>query len=287
MPTNVYLNNYNAKNEQDLYEELIGEVVKTWGVDSYYLPRSTNGEFDLLYGEDPTKKYSAAYPVEVYIDEVDRFDGGELFSKFGLEIRKEIRFIMPNRAFKKVVPSVSALRPREGDLIWLPVFEALFEIRYVDEEHFFYTFGKKDFYGFKLHCEKFRYSDEKLDTGIVKIDQIEDTSAKVYRYMMAAGGSATFEPSEMVYQGNSLITATASGQVALWDINTRSLLLKNVKGTFGSGLLVKGAISQAAYVLQSVDILDDANDLLDDNRRIQDEANEILDFSENNPFGEV
>ena len=114
MPTNIFFNQFNARNEQSLYEELIGEVVQIYGIDSYYLPRESESSFDLIFGDDPTKKYDAAYPVEVYIKNVDEFEGGDFFTKFGIEVKKQVRLILPNRAFKQRVPSTYS-RPREGD----------------------------------------------------------------------------------------------------------------------------------------------------------------------------
>jgi len=149
VPTNIFFNNFNARNEQSLYEELIGEVVQIYGIDSYYLPRESESSFDLMFGDDPTKKYDSAYPVEVYIKNVDEFEGGVFFTKFGIEVKKQVRLILPNRAFKQRVPSTYS-RPREGDLLWLTNFNALFEIKFVKEENFFYAFGQEHLYGYEL-----------------------------------------------------------------------------------------------------------------------------------------
>lgn len=286
MPTNLYFNHFGAKNEQRLYEDLIGEVVKSYGIDAYYMPRGSESSIDLLFGDDPTKKFEEAYPVEVYVENVDNFDGQELFSKFGLEVRKDVRFVLPLRAFRRSVPSGLYEFPRDGDLLYLSNFKALFEIKYVEEENFFYTFGKNNFYGFKLVCEKFRYSDERLDTGILNIDQIENDKAFAYNYTMAANGILTFQKNETVYQGANLNVATATAIVASWDKPNRILKLMDTNGTFTTNTLIKGETSGASWTLSSVELQDDANDLLDDNLRLQTEADLILDFSESNPFGE-
>lgn len=285
-PTNVYYNHFGAKNEQRLYEDLIGEVVKSYGIDAYFMPRGSESELDLLFGDDPTKKFDEAYPVEVYIENVDNFDGQEFFSKFGLEVRKDVRFILPLRAFKRTVPTASREFPRDGDVLWLPNFKALFEIKYVEEENFFYTFGKNNFYGFKLICEKFRYSDERIDTGILEIDQIENDKAFAYEFYLDSGGTGTFQKNEMVYQGNNFIESTASAVVASWDKPSGALKLMDVKGSFAVGEEIVGVTSGARWLLDGKETQDDANDLLDDNKRLQDEADDILDFSETNPFGE-
>lgn len=286
MPTNVYYNHFGAKNEQRLYEDLIGEVVKSYGIDAYFMPRGSESEIDLLFGDDPTKKFDEAYPVEVYVENVDSFDGQEFFSKFGLEVRKDVRFILPLRAFRRTVPTASREFPKDGDVLWLPNFKALFEVKYVEEENFFYTFGKNNFYGFKLICEKFRYSDERIDTGILEIDQIENDKSFAYTYDMI-DGTGTYQKDEMVYQGNNFIESTASAVVASWDKPSGKLKLMDIKGSLNYGNLpVVGVTSGASWFISYVDVQDDANDQLDDNRRLQDEADNILDFSESNPFGE-
>ena len=286
MPTNLYFNHFGAVNEQRLYEDLIGEVVKSYGIDAYFMPRGSESSIDLLFGDDPTKKFAEAYPVEVYVENVDSFDGQELFSKFGLEVRKDVRFVLPLRAFKRTVPTGSREFPKDGDVLWLPNFKALFEIKYVEEENFFYTFGKNNFYGFKLVCEKFRYSDERIDTGILDIDQIENDKSFAYNYTLAANGTLSFQKNEVVYQGANLNVATTTAVVAAWDKPSRILKLMDTKGTFATNTVIKGVTSGASWTLVSAQTQDDANDLLDDNLRLQTEADLILDFSENNPFGE-
>jgi len=287
MTTSNYFNNFNSRPEQLLYEDLIGEVVKIYGIDAYYIPRGSDSTIDLLFGDDPVKKFGAAYPMEVYINNVDGFDGGELFSKFGLEVRKEVSFILPHRAYKKVIPLVDYPRPREGDLLWLKNFQSLFEIKFVEEEHFFFTFGKNNFYGFKLSCEFFRYNDENMETGWSEVDNMETLNASSYRFTMQSGGTSTFRTNEYVYQGASFATANATAQVTTWDKPTLKLDLRNITGEFSANTIVRGVESNAAYTMVSVDEMDNISDLIDNNRQIETEATQIIDFSENNPFGEL
>ena len=287
MTTSNYFNNFNSRPEQLLYEDLIGEVVKIYGIDSYYIPRGSDSTIDLLFGDDPVKKFGAAYPMEVYINNVDGFDGGELFSKFGLEVRKEVSFILPHRAYKKVIPILDYPRPREGDLLWLKNFQSLFEIKFVEEEHFFFTFGKNNFYGFKLSCEFFRYNDEAMETGWTEVDNMETLNASSYRFTMQAGGTSTFRTNEYVYQGASFATANATAQITTWDKPTLTLDLRNISGEFVANTVIRGVDSNAAYTMVSVDEMDNVSDLIDNNRQIQTEATQVLDFTENNPFGEL
>jgi hypothetical protein len=286
MPTSVYFNNYNSTPEQRLYEDLIGEVIHTYGIDAKYIPRESDSSFDLLFGDDPTKKYDASYPIAVYVQNVDGFQGGDLFSKFGLEIRKQVQFIIPHRAFKRGIPQ-NLLRPREGDLLWLTNFKNLFEITYVERDNFFYTFGKSSYYGFLVTCELFRYSNEDLNTGDPEVDNIENTLSSAYEYTLASGGTNTYILNEQVYQGNTLNTATATGYVADWDKPTLKLKLKDVKGRFVTGAPILGVGSNASFTLLSVNSLDNVNDGLDNNFEIETDADSgILDFTESNPFGD-
>jgi len=284
-PTNVFFNNFNARNEQSLYEELIGEVIQIYGIDSFYLPRTSESSFDLLFGDDPTKKYDSAYPIEVYIKNVDEFEGGDLFTKFGIEVRKQVRFIMPNRAFKQRVPS-EYKRPREGDLLWLSNFKALFEIKFVNEENFFYAFGQEHLYGFELICEKFRYSDEQMEVGVESIEDKIDEVITAYEYVMQANGISTYAISETVYQGANVSSATATADVCRWDRPTRKLELKNIKGKFVANSLVIGVTSGATWNIASYSTLEDMNANLNDNTLLQEEADSFLDFSEDNPWGD-
>lgn len=286
MATSKYFNNFESRAEQQLYENLIGEVVKIWGIDTQYIIRSSGSSFDLLFGDDPTKKFELSYPVEAYIENVDKFDGNEFYSKFGLEIRKEVSFIMPNRAFKKAVPSEVCERPREGDLLWLKNFNALFEIKFVDNEKFFYYFGKR-IYGYKINCEVFRYSNEVLNTGNSNIDDIENKKAIVYTFTMSSANTqGTYMIDEKVYQGSNLQYAIAEAEVARWNKPSLKLELKNIKGIFSGGVAIKGVKSNASFVLASSELLEDKNSPLDNNKILELESDLILDFSENNPFGE-
>jgi hypothetical protein len=287
MPVSVYFNNYSAKGEQRLYEDLINETIKQWGIDCYYLPRSSESSIDLIFGDDPTKKFSQSYPVEVYVKNVDRFEGSELFSKFGLEIQHQMRFLMTTRSFKSRVPSTYG-RPREGDLVWLPNFKALFEIKFVNQEHFFYAFGNQNFYGFELICERFRYSNEKFDSGITEVQDAVNTVATTYKFSLNNNptyANASYILNETVYQGANANVATATASVVTWDRPKFTLELKDIKGVFASNTRVVGVYSGANYSLNTVDLLNNTNNFLDNNKELGVTVG-ILDFSETNPFGE-
>jgi hypothetical protein len=289
------MQNFHSSADQKLHEDLFNEFVQTWGLDLVYIPRTSesNSGFDLLFGDDPTKSYTNSYTIECYVLSVDSFEGGELFSKFNLQVKKQARLLMPNRAFKREVQGVLT-RPQEGDLIWMPNFRALFEIKYVNEEYFFYDFGKgaaapgdeNQFYGFELIIEKFRYNDETVTTGISEIDETINSIAYVYNFVMSGNtGNGTYTLGETVYQGANLSSATCSAIVVSWDVPSGLLQLKTLQGLFTPGQTAVGANSAANWVVTSYAILDSINHLLSDNQDIETGANNYLNFTESNPFG--
>lgn len=174
MATSVYFNNFASSQEQLLIENLIVESIKIYGHDVYYLPRRIRNK-DEIFGEDVASFYNAAYFIEMYIKSVDGFAGdGELFTKFNLEIRDRVTFTVTRRVFaEEVLTSENFNRPREGDLIFFPLNNKLFQIKFVEHESMFYQLGALQTYD--LECELFEYSNEKLITGIPEIDQIETT----------------------------------------------------------------------------------------------------------------
>jgi len=138
-------------------EDLMIETIKINGVDVYYIPNINESARDLIYGEDPLKKFTAAYPLELYITNVDGYEGErEFFSKFGLEIRNNMSVIVSKRSFARWVPQ-TYVRPREGDLIYVPFFSQtgeMYEIKYVNYSEAFYVLGNKYPYFYKLELEK-------------------------------------------------------------------------------------------------------------------------------------
>jgi hypothetical protein len=171
LPTNFYFNNYGNSMEQRLLEELVMESIKIYGHDVYYMPMTAVNK-DVLYGEVALAEFNSAYPIEMYIKNVDGFGGqGTFLSKFNIEIREEIEFSISSRVFaEEVGVAESLVRPREGDLIWFPLASRLFKISFVDSKPVFYQLGTIAF--IDLRCELYEYSNEKLNTGILEIDSI-------------------------------------------------------------------------------------------------------------------
>jgi hypothetical protein len=140
----------------------------------FYIPRRLD-KIDEIYGESSVASFDTSYLVEMYINSVDGFSGdGNFMSKFGLEIRDQVTFTIAQRIFNEEVDVYEATtlhRPREGDLVYFPLNEKCFQIKYVNNKPFFYQLGSLQ--TFELTCELFEYSGETFNTGIEAIDTLQ------------------------------------------------------------------------------------------------------------------
>jgi len=287
---NHYFNNFSgtATNEQRLMEDVVVESINIMGHNVFYLPREAWNGDDTIFGENVNSKFSRAYLIPMYLANVEGYEGdGDFFSKFGLEIRDTSNFVVSRRSFERYVPSALCIRPREGDLIYIPVMEKIFEIKFVEEELMFFSLGKRNPYIYELRCEMFRYSNESLNTGVSEVDEIENNLSYAMQLVLSTGSGDYFK-NERVYQGANLESSFASADVKDWNVEDKSLTLINVKGEFVSGGVnqVIGSESNTRYNIASSDTIGDFNEYdLFDNRQLQDEADGFIDFTESNPFG--
>ena len=214
MATNPYFSQ-KVRSEQNLYEDIIIESLKMFGQDVYYLPRTIVNE-DSIFGDDVPSKFGSSHKVEMYIENIEGFDGeGDLFTKFGIEIRDQATFILARKRWSDLQrnsSSVSSIRPNEGDLIYLPLSNKIFQIMHVEHEQPFYALSNLPTY--KMRCELFEYSDEDLDTGINAIQEIEENYAYTYSLTL-----------------DSALTAGS------WTVGD------NVKQTLADGTIMSGEIS--------------------------------------------
>jgi hypothetical protein len=223
----------------------------------------------------------------MYLANVEGYEGdGDFFSKFGVEIRDTSNFICSRRSFERYIPSSIAQRPREGDLVFVPGLQKLFEIKFVEEELMFFSLGNRKPYIYEMRCELFRYSQESINTGVDEIDHVEHTLGYAIQIDVTTG-SGNYYQDERVYQGANLAYSTASADVRDWDPVLKQLQLINIIGEFATNTAIKGATSNANY---NISITDTLGDYLDydtyDNKIIQTEADAITTFNEHNPFGE-
>lgn len=174
MTRNVYFGQ-GSKNEQYLLEDIIVESISAMGQDMYYIPRSLVAKDEIL-GEDRLSKFKTAYPIEVYLETVDGFEGqGAFIQKFGLMMEQSATLTVARRRWDQLVGRYGQTqlpnRPCEGDLLYFPLTKGLFEIKFVQHQDPFYQLGK--LYVYKLNVELFQYSSERLDTGLKDIDVFE------------------------------------------------------------------------------------------------------------------
>lgn len=174
MATNVFFRNYDHFNEQQLIDDLVIESIKIYGVDIIYIKRA-NGAVDRVFNEDDLPLYNETFQFEAYVKNVDGFEGeGDFLSKFGLQIRDQMTLTVANRTFERFVTRelVEMIRPREGDCIYFPLSEKIYEIKFVEHEPLFYQSGALQ--AFDIKCDLIEYTGQRFETGREAIDNYFD-----------------------------------------------------------------------------------------------------------------
>ena len=279
------LNINGSPQEQKFIENLIVETIEIYGQDIYYVPRTIVNR-DTVLGEDADSQFDSAKAIRAYVNNVEGWEGqGELLSKFGVRIEDKTTFIFSRDKFKEHVDDSTVLnvegRPNEGDLIWFPTTKHLFQIMFVEAEKPFYQLGKG--YVWECQCELFEYSDEEIDTGITDLDNIETAFANAITVGLVAGGSGTFTAGETVTGGTSNVTA----EVKSFDAATRTLIVINRSGTFSVPETITGGTSSASWTTATYNTIQNTNSEYDQNNDFETADNDIIDFTETNPFGTV
>jgi len=295
MATSNYFNNYGSIAEQRVIEDIIIESIKIMGFDAYYCPNDNDIARDLLYGEDPVKKFQSAFPLEMYLssDPLDYQGQQEFFSKFGLEIKDSVNVMVSRRSFAQRVPQNTFTRPREGDLIYIPFLNGtgeLYEITFTEQAKDLAMLGRRQPYFYDLKLEKFKYSQELIETGIEDIDHVVNDSAYMIKLLTDVRAGNNYTNHEIVYQSadTTEANATAVAIVQSWDAPTQELMVSNIAGEFIGNVIIYGASSNSQRILVSFDpLLDNAFNETYSNKLLQTEASSIIDFSEENPFGNI
>tara|TARA_S200002703_G_scaffold156915_1_gene163555 strand:+ start:5675 stop:6538 length:864 start_codon:yes stop_codon:yes gene_type:complete len=285
MATNVHFTQ-GTTNEQHLYEDLVIESLKIYGQDVYYIPREIVNR-DRILEDDTVSRFDNAYRIEMYIENTDGFDGeGDLFTKFGVEIRDAATFIVARRRWQNSVARFENdpvtrpfYRPREGDLIYLTLSKSMFEITRVETERPFYQL--KDLPVFQLRCELFDYNDEDLDTGIEEIDNLESLHA--YHTKLTVGSGLVFDVGEELHQGNM------RGEVAIYDEPAGILYVAHsgsTTGEFAEWVTTSAVVGQTNNTSVTPTLI--GEDLQDgaQNSDFDTIGDAFVDFSESNPFGD-
>lgn len=292
MATNHYFNNAQGNlNEQRLMEDIFVECIQQKGTDAFYIPRDDS--IDPIFGDDPLASFSSYYPVEIYNNDTEDFEGQkEVFSKFGIEMKVEYTVMLARKTFlQRVAQNNNFNRPREGDLLWLPHVRGtgiLYEITYCNPENDMMLMGRQQPYYWRLKLEPYKYSHNVMQTGLPEVDAIPGQDAYTISFQLtSANSSGQFIINEVVYQGPSLPSATSKAYVSYWDNPSLTLNVTNIMGVFATNANVIGSVSNAHYTLLSYDPLQD-NLIREpfDNEFFKSEGDGYINFSEENPFGE-
>lgn len=286
MPVNPYFNFYNNKNEQNLLEGLMNEAINIFGFTGYYIPIANGVVPDLLYGDSPLKKFDHSYQMAMRLsNQVDPGMNNDFFSKFGLEIKNNVRVQITKREFSKSVPEDEYNRPKEGDLIYIPHLSGvgeLYEIKYTNDSIDKFSLGRKEPFYWELELELFKYNSEKIDTGIEELDSIEEQSAYAIEYQLGSG-NGDFEIGEIVYQSN-----TVFGTVKDWFGQDNIIKLTNIHGVITTGNTITGNLSGSSYIVEEYDPLEKPQ-FRDswDNKVIEEISDTVINTDEQNPFGSL
>ncbi len=187
-----------------------------YGVEVYYLPRQYVTE-NTVIKEVIESKFESAFPLEAYVDSYEGFGGqGTLLSKFGIMEKDDLTLVISRERFAGyITPLIKSIaniggatdRPREGDLIWFPLGDKLFEIKYVEHEQPFYQLEKN--YVYQLRCELFRYEDEVIDTGVDNIDdELQEISTGYTQTLTLVGAAVTALGTATICSSGSVNTMT-------------------------------------------------------------------------------
>ncbi len=274
MATNVYFNNFSYPNEQDLVEDLTIEAIKVYGHNVKYIPKNIQ-EIDNLFGEDKLIKYDVAADVEMYVKNVEGFEGeGDFMSKFGLQINDQLTLTVARKRFDQIkteklveetgynylqesantdAPSrqflsntaasntesiiletgttgvngyqITSERPQEGDLVFFPLVNKLFEIKFVEHEQIFYQTGRLQTYD--LRCELFKYSSERIRTGNTEIDSIEtkqSLSTLAYQFKLEDDTMLLIEDGGSLLQEFTIETTDRGANNSFFEFEGESII---------------------------------------------------------------
>lgn len=198
-------------------QDLINESIKMYGIDVHYLPRQYVTEKTVIK-EVIESEFNFAYPIEAYVESYDGYGGqGTILSKFGIQELDDLTLIISQERFHNYIapliekmPNVKlSTRPKEGDLIYFPLGDRLFEIKYVEHEKPFYQLQKN--YVYELTCELFRYEDEVIDTNIEFIDDNTKEEGYIQTLQMIGIGSTASATASVVNGGVRYVNITNRG----------------------------------------------------------------------------
>ena len=274
--------------EKRLYEDLIIEQLKVFGNDVYYMPREEISRDDIL--GNTTDKFTDAYSIEMYVEDVNGFAGqGDLVGKFGIEVRDELTFVVSRRQFEILVDNTSNTlsinRPREGDIIWMPLFKKFWQIDFVEDEDPMYQIN--DLPIFKLKCSMWEYSSESVETGVEDIDDRLDTVTLDVLENQISLESGTTSSGSLLSEnitGDVQVLLSEAGDTIVDETDSDNIILED-DPNYLEYIILEDAVTENMIT----DTSDADNKAFDTAAGLDDfdSNNDIFDFSENNPFGDV
>ena len=206
-----------SKTEQSLIQDLINEQLRMYGVEVYYIPRKY-ATTNTIIREVIESKFDDAYPLEAYVNTYEGYEGqGTILSKFGVQPLDDLTLTISKERFEEYIAPLTknlanielSTRPKEGDLIYFPLGDRLFEIKFVEHEKPFYQLQKN--YVYELTCELFRYEDEVLDTGIEEIDDNVKDEGYIQTLTLVGSASTATANTYIVNGGVRLFTLSNRG----------------------------------------------------------------------------
>lgn len=264
MATNPYFNLYNERGEQNLVQDLVTEVIQNNGFDVFYCPRTIEN-LDPILGDDVLSSFDVSFQIEMMIEPETNtgFTGQEDFiSKFGLEIRDSIKFVVSRARFDEVITRAdeTMIRPRTGDLVYFPFNKGLFEIKHVENEKPFYQLGKN--YIWTLTLELYAANSEAMNTGVPEIDTIG--GVLVTGTITSSDGSAV-----VIGTGTSFLSEAKIGQ----DLYTDSgIFLGRVLSIESDTQLTLESLAQATVADQIARFREASERSIGDNLNIETPA---------------
>ena len=303
--------------ERNLYSDLIAEAIQIYGHDVHYMDRTLVAE-DTIFGEDNLSKFNTQAKIEMYVEDGQSGYAGqkELMSQFGFMNLSEIRFVVNKKRFQDLTKQITiesgtdtlsgsivlesgtienfesgyiiseadvtdSDRPQEGDLIYHPVLKKVFQINFVDDDDPFHPLDDTPVY--KMDCRMFEYSNEIIDTGVDAIDDIEDALS-----LDTMDHQTTLEQSAAVNERFGLeigISTNGDQGVLLEETDGDYLVGENDSSSVGTNIVLEDGYS---FLLQETYAVGDGTVEKTAQNEIFDAADDtILDFSENNPFGDA
>lgn len=267
-----------SKTEQGLIQDLINEQLRMYGVEVYYLPRKYLTEKTIIR-EVIESIFDVAYPIEAYVNNYEGYaDNPTILSKFGIQALNEIVLTISKERYKNYISPLLASqpniklssRPKEGDLVYFPLGDRLFEIKYVEHEKPFYQLQEN--YTYELRCELFRYEDEIIDTSIEQIDDnisgtggIGDDKVPigvVQKLVMVGTGSTATAITSIVNGGIRFITITnrGGGYTSIPNVGISSAPINGKTATaaakmIGGIVVCNDNLNPSAKSVQSVELI--------------------------------